>query len=85
MRMNTVERDVARRGVGCPRQSLPPDYACVVSDSTPINSAQDDRLAHSEQYNAQSAEWIIDAANRLDPAAAKWMAQRRRYVTGECR
>jgi len=80
VRMNAVDGDALRRSVCGLRQSLTPPPVCLITQTAPVYGAQHDRLCSAKQDNAQGAKRIIDAAHRLDPAAAERMSQGRRGV-----
>ena len=78
-----VDLDAFGRGVGGSGQGPHPGAMGLVADSDPVDGTQDDGGARAEQDDAACPQRIIDAADRLDPAAAEGMARGRSRVRGE--
>ena len=68
------------RGFG---EGRPPLTKGVVSQAAPIDRTQHNGFFGAENDNADGFQGIVHAADRLDPAAAEWMPERRRHVRAE--
>ena len=82
VRMDALDGDALRCGVRRLGQRRAPGQMGVVADAAPVHGAQNDRRPR-RAGRRPGAQRIIDAAHRLDPAAAQRMTRRRRHIQAE--
>ena len=75
-----MHRDPLGRGAGRAGQLLAPGIVAGIAHAHPIQRAQHDRLARTQQHHAPGTERIDNLLDRLHQSIAQRAAQRRRNV-----
>lgn len=75
--MNTLDGDALRRGAGGGGQSSAPGEMGVVHQSRPVDRADNDRIARTEEDEANGFERIVDCDGGFDPSPQQRVPERR--------